>query len=134
MSKRTKIVAVVVAVALALTVGLTTAVLAQEPPAEEGDVCKGPVQTFISKVATTLGVEEGQLIDAIEQTRQEMKDEAVECGLQRAIEKERITEQEANEIQEWLQNRPGVLQDFGHRARLHLGNAWCQMRPLCPYQ
>ena len=122
MSKRVKLFTIVVAMLLLLTVGLTTFVLAQESPEQEGDVTESPKQTFIGRVANILGVEEEQLVDAFKQAHQEMKEEVVERCLQYALDNEYIDEQEADQIREWRQNLPDVLKDFGNRMRLHLGD------------
>ncbi len=123
MSKRAKLITVVVAMLLLLTVGLTTFVLAQESPTEESDTTESPRQTFISRVASILGVEEEQLADALKQARQEMKEEAVDRCLQYALDNEYIDEQEASEIREWRENIQDMLRDFGERMRLHLKDA-----------
>jgi len=131
MRKHTKFVAIAVTVVLVLAVALTTMAFASEPPADEGDTCKGPMQTFIGKVAVILGVEQEQLVDAFKQAHQEMRDEAMERSLQRAIENECITEQEANKIREWRQNRPEALKHLGDCVRLHLRDAWCHKQLPC---
>ena len=134
MSKRAKLAAIAVAVVLALTVGLTTFVLAQEGPVDAGNATESsatessttesPRQTFTGRVAEILGVEEGELIDALKQAREEMKGEAVDRCLRWAIENECIYEEGANEIREWRESLPEALEDFGNRIRLHLKDAW----------
>ena len=124
MSKRAKLLTISVAMLLLLTVGLTTFVLAQESPAEEGDVTESPKQTFISRVANIIGVEEEQLADAFKQAKQEMTEEAVERCLQYALDNEYIDEQKADQIREWKQNLPDVLKDFGNKTHLYLKDKW----------
>jgi hypothetical protein len=75
-----------------------------------------PRDAVIAKVAATLGLSEGQLTAAIEQAQQELQvevqeriQERQEERLQEAVENGTITEDEANQIREWWQNRPAAL-------------------------
>jgi len=120
MRKHKKLLVIAVAATLVLTVGLTTVALADSP----GDGDNGPVRAFISKVASILGLEEEQVADAFEQARQEMRDEAQGQCLQDAVEEGRITEEEADQIRQWWQNRPEALEEFGCREGLQLRHAW----------
>jgi hypothetical protein len=70
----------------------------------------------ISKVADILGITVEQLTAATEQAREELQAEAQERirerneeRLQNAIENGVITDEEANEIQEWWESRPAAL-------------------------
>lgn len=120
MRKHKKFLVIAVAAALVLTVGLTTVALADST--SDGD--NGPVRTFISKVASILGLGEEQVADAFEQARQEIRDEAQGQCLQDAVEEGRITEEEADQIRQWWQNRPEALEEFGCREGLQLRHAW----------
>ena len=122
MGKHAKFFTISIAMLLLITVGLTTFVLAQESPEQGEDIARSPRQTFIGKVANILGIEEEQLVDAFKQAKQEMKEEAVEQCLQRALDNECIDEQQADEIREWRQNLPEVLKDLGNRMRHNLGD------------
>ena len=129
MRKRTKFLVIAVVAVLILTVGLTTTAFAwgslgdggvgdkalvaesvQEVVTEEGDEDEGPLQTFISKLASILEVTEEELTAAIEQACQEMCDEALEQRLQEAVLAGYLTEGEAAQILEWWQSRPDVLE------------------------
>ena len=132
MKKRTKFLLVIVGLALVLTVGLTTTALASD-----GDG-NGPVQTFISKVANILGLDEEQVADAFQQAHSEMRDEAFEKRLQKAVESGSIAEEDADQILEWWQNKPEAVGELGLlgngsciRIRLHdglMGHRMCR----CP--
>lgn len=120
MRKRTRFLVITIAAILALTIGLTTTAFAWGPSGEKG----GGMQTFISKVAGILGLQEEQVADAFKQARQEMQDEALEQRLQKAVENGRITEEEADQIRGWWQDRPEALEKFGSPGRLQSRNAW----------
>ena len=103
MRKRWIIVSVVVAaLAIALTGG---AILAQD---DDGDDSS---KTFAGRVAEILGLEEDTVADAMEQAKEDMRDEAIKAKLDALVEAGKITQEEADEYLEWLESRPDV--DFG---------------------
>lgn len=112
---------IAIAALTALSVGLTAIVFADSPEADTGSD-GGPRQVFISKVAEILELDEEQVADAFIQARQEMREEFQQQRLQTAIEEGLITEAEAEQIQEWWQNRPEALQNLG---QFQLQNARC---------
>ncbi len=114
MRKHWKLTLIALAAVLVLTVALTTNVFAQE----EASTTPGPIQTFISKVATILGIDEAQVTAAVKQAAQETRDEMVQQGLQKAVDKGRLTQEQADEVQQWWQDRPEVLQQPGILGRL----------------
>ena len=134
MRKRFKLVAISLAVAVALTVGLTATTFAWGPSGggEEVGVC--PAETFVNKVAGILELEEEQVAEAFEQARGEIKQEIIERRLQKAVENGLITEEEAGGILEWLQNRPEAVERLGLRARLQQRNMWQHRQQMgdCP--
>ena len=107
---------------VALSAGITAVVSAESPEGEAGSDT-GPGQIFLSKVAGILEIDEGELADVFKQARQEMRGEALEQRLQRAIEEGRITEEEADQIREWLDSRPEALQQLGPPGHPHHRNA-----------
>lgn len=117
MWKKRWIVVPVTLVALAL--GVTGGVaMAQE---SEGD---SPLQSFASRVASILGIDEQQVEDALEQASREMRDEAVQQKLNSQVESGWITQEQADEYLEWYQARPSTdgpkfggpgRGGFGHR-------------------
>jgi hypothetical protein len=123
MSKRARLIAVAVAVVLMLGAGVTTFVLAQDSPAEEPTPTERPGQTLLGRVADILGIEEEALVDAFEQARQEMRQEAEDRCLQWAIERDCIDEETADRIREWTGNVTQTLRDFGGRIHDHLRDA-----------
>ena len=113
----------------ALSVGITAIAFAESPEGEAGSA-GGPRQIFLSKVADILELDEEQLADAFVQACQEMRDEAQGQRLQNAIDEGLITEEEAEQIREWLQNRPEALQQLGAQGRHHMRNTWCNQMNL----
>jgi hypothetical protein len=96
-----------------------------------------PRELFISNLADTLGITEEQLTAAIEEARQELQveiQERQEERLQNAVENGTITEDEANQIREWWQNRPAALdklrpagrplEGMGGNGRFGNGGLW----------
>jgi len=93
-------------VVVLLAVGGTAMVMAEEeptPPPELG--AKG----LLARVAEILDISEEDLVNAFKQARQEMRQEAFIRALDKAVEKGRITQEEANEIKEWWEQKPEAL-------------------------
>jgi hypothetical protein len=87
-----------------------------------------PETQLLDRVAEILSIEEEELKSAVAQARQEMMDEAFERRLDRLVEEEVITEEEAQDYLEWWQERPDVPMDFGLRGGFHEGGR-CTMLP-----
>lgn len=105
MKKRWIIVSVVMAaLAIALTGG---AILAQD---EDEDGSK----SFAGRVAEILGLQEDTVADAMQQAKEDMRDEAVKAKLDALVEAGEITQEEADEYLEWLESRPDVNFGGGH--------------------
>jgi hypothetical protein len=69
--------------------------------------------TFVSKVADKLGMDEDTVATAMKEARQEMMDEALAERLQEAVEEGRITQEQADQISEWMKSRPEALDELG---------------------
>jgi len=122
MSRKVKVVVSVLVVAVLLTVGGTATVMAQEeppPPAEEeAPPPEEGTRGLLARVADILGVTQEELVDAFGQVRQEMSEEAFFGYLDRAVEEGLITQEEADEIKEWWQQKPEALDHPALRARI----------------
>ncbi len=127
MSQRVKILISALVVALLITAGATAVVMAQEePPAETQG------HGLLSRVAAILGIPEDELASAFKQARHEMREEVFDRALARAVEKGRITPDEAVEIKQWLEQRSEaldpVLRRLVHRIKTHLQTPRVQAR------
>ena len=69
--------------------------------------------TFVSKVADKLGLDKDTVATAMSEARQEMMQEALSERLQQAVTDGRITQDEADQILAWMQNRPAALDNLG---------------------
>ncbi len=142
MSKKVKVIVSVLVAVVLLTVGGVAAVMAQgepTPPLEpstrgrlatgvepraqlsrfSGYVGDNMTAGLLARVAEKLGVTEEELANAFKEAQQEIREEAFIGALDRAVEKGRITEEEANEIKEWYEQRPEVLgSGLFQRARI----------------
>ena len=123
MWKRKKfIIPLVAAVAL-------TGILAGSALAQEGDeVGLPPGGMLIERLAEKLGIEQSELETAFAEVRSEMRDEARSSRLEALVEQGRLTQEEADQFEEWWQARPEMGLD-GLCARLggpggHLGLAF----------
>lgn len=129
MFKRGKIILGIVMVGLLTSMTAGSVVLAQdsssgvslisEPELVGGHVLSTlPLKKLFSRVAEILGIDEQQLIDAFKQARQEMMDEAFDKRLGKAVERGRLTEEQAEEIKGWWEARPEYL-PLGFLLGLH---------------
>ena len=110
MSKKVKVlVAGLVAVVL-LTMGGAT-VMAQEGPAPSPEASAEEVSPddLLARVAEILGISQGELINAFTEAKQGMTAEAFSEALDKAVEEGIITQEEADEIEEWWGQKPEVL-------------------------
>lgn len=85
------------------------AVMAQEDGTDETPA----VQSFASRVAAILGVDEAQVQDAMDQAHREMQDETVRNKLDALVEQGRLTQEQADEYYQWYQSRPEGIRGFG---------------------
>ncbi len=111
MRKRWFFVSLVVGLlALALTAG---AVLAQS----DGDDGSLGVKTFAARVAAILGLDEGQVQDALTQAAGEARDEQLQSKLDQMVENGRITQEQADEKLQWFEDKPdGMMGKFHFRG------------------
>ncbi len=122
MSKRIKVLLSMLLAVVLLTVIPATVVMAQEEPAPETQV--EMKDQLLARVADILGLTPDELAGAFEQARDELREEGaaareqhcqdrIEESLERALAEDIITEEEADEIREWLANRPEALEKLG---------------------
>ena len=88
-----------------LIVGVTGGTLmAQQGGDDDGDAAES--KSFTARVAEILGLETETVEDAFAQAKRDMFDERVREKLDEAVEKGLIDEAKADEIMEWLAERP----------------------------
>ena len=142
MSKRVKVLVSVLGVVVLLTVAGSAVVMAQGESTLVSEVStKGRLATgveprielgksfgyvgdnmsggLLARVAGILGIPQEELDNAFQQAQQEVREEAFIRTLDRAVEKGRITEEEADEIKAWYEQKPEVLSSgLFQRARI----------------
>lgn len=126
MSKKVKILISVLVAAVLLIIGGAVTVIAQDEPADEESVTTTETapEGLLARVAIILEIPEEELVSAFQQAAGEMRAEAIDRALAKAVEKGFITEAEAVAIEEWLAQKPAALDQFQpKRARFH--------RPFC---
>ena len=118
MSKKVKVLISALVVTVLLTVSATATVMAEgeeetTPPPEAGE--KG----LLERVADILEIDKEDLIDAFKQAQQEMWNEALISRLNKAVEEERITREQADEIIKWWTQRPeGIGEWWGEKPEV----------------
>ena len=145
MSKRIKIIISALVVVLLLTMGATMTVMANDGEPEEELLPPGveaEVRGLVARVAEILGIDQEDLVAAFNQARQEMRVEAFDRFLDKAVEQGRIASEEAGEIREWWEQRPEALgpnvfpracirRAIRGRQMIAASRGWCrQMSPM----
>tara|TARA_B100000315_G_C14114706_1_gene379737 strand:+ start:30 stop:452 length:423 start_codon:yes stop_codon:yes gene_type:complete len=78
-----------------------------------------PIQSVASRVAVILGLAETDVQDAMDQARTEMQNDILQHMLDHKVEQGMITQDQADEYQEWHLSRPDGLsprRHFGFRG------------------
>ena len=109
-----KFVVIVLLAVVVLTGSIGGVVFAQT---EDGD--ESQVLTLMARVAEKLGIDEQILQDAFAEVKSEMREEAMNSRLQEAVEEGSMTQEEADQYQEWRQSKPDVEfpKSFGRDGR-----------------
>ncbi|MFP3975043.1 MAG: hypothetical protein ACLFVK_02335 [Dehalococcoidia bacterium] len=114
MSRRIKILVVAMATVLALSAVGGVALAQNATDTADTSTEQATTQdTFVERLAEKLDVEVDELETAIGKVRQEMREEALQDRLDKAVEAGQLTEEEAQSIQEWRENRPSALEGSG---------------------
>jgi len=100
------LVSVLVAVLL-LVAGGTATVMAQE---DEEPTLQVEANGLLTRVAEILDIPEEDLVNAFTQAQQEMREEAYFSFLDKAVAEGLLTQEEADEIREWWQQKPEALE------------------------
>ena len=77
--------------------------------AHGGGSSDGSLTSFVSRVASILGVDETEVQDAFDQASKEIRDEALQKKLDSLVESGRLTQEQADEYKSWLDARPEGL-------------------------
>jgi hypothetical protein len=108
---------IAMALIAALAVGIPAAVAADSAAGASTETAitdeQRPGQEIFSRVAEILNIDEATVSDAFQQATQEMMTERQQERLQNAIDNGLITEEEATEIQAWMDSRPAALEGMG---------------------
>ena len=67
------------------------------------------LESFASRVAGILGLEEEQVLDAFKQTKSEMLEEKVQQMLEKAVAAGKLTQEQADEYLAWFESRPDTF-------------------------
>jgi len=106
MSKKIKTLFAVIAAILVLTIGGTAIVMAQEEELPPTPAPEMQSNLYLEKLAERLGLSVDELTEILQQVRQELRQNAFEQFVNRAVEEGRITDGEAQQILEWWEQRP----------------------------
>ena len=109
MSKKVKVLVSVLVAVVLLTIGGASLVMGADgtnppPSADNATALKG----LLPRVATILGIPEPTLVAAFKQAEKQIKDEVFLKALDKAVASGRLTQDEADKLKAWWQQRPDV--------------------------
>lgn len=79
------------------------------------------VKAQLTRVAEILGITEDRLVAAFKQAYQEMRKDAFNRGLDKAVGQKRLTQEQADKIRERVEDKPGAVNWFWRWGRMHRG-------------
>jgi len=106
MSRKAKVLISLLAAVLLLTVSAAATVMAEGEEEETTPPAEAAEGSLMNRVADILGIEKEDLISAFEQAQQEIREEDFISRINEAVEEERITQEQADEIIEWWLEKP----------------------------
>ncbi len=95
---------IVMAVTLVLVAGITVGVAF----AQTGTAQTDPTKTLLARVATILGIDQSKVEAAFTQAQKEMQAEALANHLKSLVDQGTITQQQADQYQQWWQSKPNT--------------------------
>lgn len=112
MSKKAKVLASVLVAVVLLVVAGTATVIA----ADDNQTAPPPPRSVQSRAAEKLGIPEDKLTGAFKEAQVERRDEIFYRNLDKAVEKGRLTADNATAIKAWWQARPKAVDSLFPRA------------------
>ncbi len=103
MSRKWKILLIVLAAAVVLALGGTAIAMAADGTPPEATTASNPL---FAKVAATLGITEQALTNAFVQARTQVENQIIDKALANAVTNKAITQAESDAIKAWLAQRP----------------------------
>ncbi len=135
MSRKMKILISILVPVVLLAVGGVSFVLAADgtSPGSANVTGSGnvtPIKGLLPRVAVILGIPEQTLTDAFKKADQQIKDEAFLKDLDKAVASGRMTQDEANKLKAWWQQRPDVAnRGFAPFARIFAKRGGLRLPP-----
>jgi len=117
-----KFIAIVVAAVLVIG-GSVGGILAADTGNEDGSLPEAQHGAMLDRVCaiyqenTGSAIDPGALQAAFDQAKGEMRAEALQSRLQKLVDEDQISQDEADQYLEWWQSKPDVRVGFGFRGR-----------------
>jgi hypothetical protein len=115
--KKWVIIAVVVAVVV-LAAGILGGVAYAQAPTSTG---KDTSKTLLGRVATILGIDQKKVEDAYSQAQKDMRNEGEKARLDQMVKDGKLTQEQADKYQSWLNSRPNVPANLDGVPRMGMG-------------
>jgi hypothetical protein len=102
---------------IVLAVGVMGGVAYAQSDSTDGSTGK----TLLARVATILGIDQQKLEDAFTQAQNEMRNEELDARLKSLVEQGKLTQEQADQYEQWWQSRPDVSLEIGPGGRMGRG-------------
>ena len=112
MKKRLSIFLIGTAVSVVAVVGAFAGLAAAQSNDDDGDG-----QTFVERVAAVLGIESDDLESAMQQVKEEIRNERRDAKFDDLVENGTLTQEEADAIKEWQDAKPEIEFNFGDEMK-----------------
>jgi hypothetical protein len=127
MWKNKKFLVISAIVAVVLIIGIAGVALAQT---NDSSITQG--KSFAARVAVILGIDQQKVEDAFTQAQKDVINEAMDARLKALVDSGKITQEQADQYQQWWQSRPNdILPGAGQGTgigRSGFGMGWCLPR------
>jgi hypothetical protein len=91
-------------------------------PAKRTPISQTELYAKVAQILNNPDITSDKIASAFQQAEKEAQDQAVGNGLNDAVKNGKITQDEANQIQQWWQNRPAALDKLGKAFGFGQGN------------
>jgi|WetSurMetagenome_2_1015567.scaffolds.fasta_scaffold286377_2 hypothetical protein len=124
-NKRFLVIAAIVAVVLIISIAGVALAQTNDSNSTQG-------KSFAARVAAMLGIDQQKVEDAFTQAQKDMTNEAMDARLKSLVDSGKITQEQADQYQQWWQSRPSdILPGAGPGTGIGRGGfkmGWCLPR------
>jgi hypothetical protein len=116
-TKKWVLIGILVAVIVLIT-GLVGVIAVNAQTPSPSTTASSPQKNFADRVAKILGLDEAQVENAFIQAEKEIRDEALTNRLNSLVQQGKMTQDQADQYQQWWESRPDVPAPLGPQGHM----------------